>query len=41
VFAVIPSGPDSTAEAATLSLRLATQEKEALQMGADALGCQP
>ena len=41
VFAVIPSGPDSTAEAATLSLMLATQEKEELQLGADALGCQP
>ena len=41
LFAVIPSGPDSTAEAATLSLMLATQEKEELQLGADALGCQP
>ena len=34
VFAVIPSGPDSTAEAATLPLMLATREKEELQFGA-------
>jgi hypothetical protein len=34
VFAVIPSGPDSTAEAATLPLMLATREKGQLQFGA-------
>ena len=34
VFAVIPKGPDSTAEAAGLSLMLATRQKEELQFGA-------
>ena len=34
VFAVIPDGPNSTAEAATLPLMLATREKEEQQFGA-------